>query len=1382
MRKVYMWEKVLGVFVLVLSLYSGIWAVEGVQETDLFSPAGIDNHEPTLDGGQIIRSRLVTIHSDQLCGVENALRTDSVSTASADTSFLYLNLFEDVYFKARINHLENTFSGGTSYAGHIENIPGSEIILVKTNDILSANINAGGRFYQVRPVSEGLHRVQEVDQTQFPQELPPVSPNIKKTGNRMETAMDSGIYIDILVVYTADARAGVGGTTAMENMIDLAVAETNTGYGNSGVSQRLRLVHTAEVAYSESGFNSSTTLSRLQKTSDGYMDDVHTLRDTYGADEVVLIVNSTSSCGIGYVMQFPTTAFAPYAFAVVSKNCATGYYSFAHELGHNMGCAHDRDNASVMGSYNYSYGYQAPDEAFRTILAYNCPGGCTRVNYWSNPDKQYGGQDMGVVSSDPEAADNRLALNNNLSTVRNFRQQASAPTITVTSPNGGETLTVGRSSNITWSTGGTVGNVKIKYYNENYVGGVTIVSSTANDGSYSWTVPNDVSTNCLVEISEASDGSPSDFSNAFFAIEADTPPDPTITIVSPNGGETLVVGSSHNIFWASSGTVGNVKIQYSTNNGSSWSTISSSTSNDGNYSWTVPNAVSSSCKVKISEASDGSPSDTSASTFSIVSASTATLTVTSPNGGESLAVGSSQAITWTSTGTVGNVKIQYSINNGSSWTTISSATTNDGTYSWTVPNAVSSSCKLKISEASDGSPSDTSNSTFSIVSATSPTITVTSPNSGESLEAGSSHSITWTSTGTVGKIKIKYSTDNGGSWSTIISSTSNDGLYSWTVPGENSSLCLVKVSEKDGSPSDTSNSTFSIVSASLSVTSPNGGENLEAGTSHAVTWTSTGTVGKVKIEYSTNNGSSWTTITSSTSNDGSYSWSIPELESSRCLLRISEASDGEPSAVSDSVFSIYSPEPPEIALNRTEYYFGAVIQGAATGFQSLRIDNVGGGTLNWTATPDANATWLACSPGSGANAGIVEISVSTAGLAAGEYSGTITVADTEAANSPQTVTVGLTVKPASQDHPPVGSFSTPEDGSTVSSSVPITGWVVDDVEVTNVKIYNGSDYVGDAVFVEGARPDIEQAYPGYPKNYQAGWGYMLLSYFLPNGGNGTYTLYAKAVDTAGHEVTLGSKTITVNNGDAVKPFGAIDSPSQGGTASGTNFTNSGWVLTAQPNKIPEDGSTIDVYVDSVKLGTANYNGYRGDIASFFPGYANSDGASAWFKFDTTAYANGIHSMYWIAADDAGNVDGIGSRFFIVQNTGADRAQDNAHDAHGKTSFVPLPLHFPGSAISVTTGYGKTDSPQTVYPGNGGVLNIEIRELERVVIRLGSGYQLRPLPIGSTFDPERGIFYWIPGPGFVGNYELLFVDKYRNNLKRVNIRILPRATRRVDPLF
>jgi hypothetical protein len=549
---------------------------------------------------------------------------------------------------------------------------------------------------------------------------------------------------------------------------------------------------------------------------------------------------------------------------------------------------------------------------------------------------------------------------------------------------------------------------------------------------------------------------------------------------------------------------------------------------------------------------------------------------------------------------------------------------------------------------------------------------------------------------------------------------------------------------------------------SIEVTLPAGGENWTVGSTQNITWTTSGSIGNVKIEL-LKGGNKILTILSTTSNDGSQGWTLPESLStgSDYQIKITDTSDESVSDTSQFfTITITSPLQPEISLDRTQLNAGAVISGAVTGSQTFSISNNGTGTLNWTIADDAE--WLSVSPTSGTNSGVVTVSIDASGLSAGTYNGTITIADPNAANSPQTVTVTLTVKHAAMDLPPLGTFETPIHGSTVRSSIPVTGWALDDVGVESVKIYRRQGgqlvYLGDAIFVEGARPDIEGAYPGYPLNYRAGWGYMMLTNFLPNSGNGTFTIHAVAADSSGQSVTLGTKTITCDNANAVKPFGAIDTPLPGSIASGSSYRNHGWVLTPLPNSIPTDGSTINVYVDGVDLGHPVYNIYRPDIAALFPGYANSDGAHAYFDMDTTAFSNGVHTIAWIAMDNAGNSDGIGSRYFTVQNSSA---RSMAHGAWGRDDFVWSP-DSNSEPIEIVKGYKRDVEPETIYPDKKGNILLEIKELQRIEIHFfHSTLNISPLPIGSTLDAKRGVFYWQPGPGFTGEYQFVFFIKQEN---------------------
>ena len=192
----------------------------------------------------------------------------------------------------------------------------------------------------------------------------------------------------------------------------------------------------------------------------------------------------------------------------------------------------------------------------------------------------------------------------------------------------------------------------------------------------------------------------------------------SITLTAPNGGENWHVGFYQDITWLTAGSVGKVKIEFSTDNGDTWMEIAGETDNDGSYRWLVPDAVSAQCLVRMSEAADGDPSDKSQAVFTINN--DPLIIVTSPNGGENWVVGSTHDITWLSGGEVGDVKIEYSTDDQATWTVIVEATGNDGSYAWTVPDAVSTTCWVRVSEAEDAFPGDTSDAAFTISAATTP--------------------------------------------------------------------------------------------------------------------------------------------------------------------------------------------------------------------------------------------------------------------------------------------------------------------------------------------------------------------------------------------------------------------------------------------------------------------------------------------------------------------------------------------------------------------------------------------------------------------------------------------------------------------------------------
>jgi hypothetical protein len=429
---------------------SAIAAPTDPVDEGLFSVVAAADKSSVADDPTAVRSRLVAVDFDRM-GV--ALRQ---AQGAADT--LTLNFFADAVYTAVLDRVEHNPSGGVSWVGHLEGVPLSQVVLVVRDGVMMGDVVAPGLFYQVRYVSDGVHAVCEMDQAALPLEAEPVSvaPPAGDPAQPVSLA-DDGSTIDVLVVYTDDVLAYYSNNTAaVEAMIDLAVSETNAGYANSGVTQRVNLVHTEMVSYDESGFDWGTTLTRFQYHGDGYFDTVTQpttgLRDTYCADESVLIVMNTGYCGIGYLMNSVGSWFADYAFAVVSRGCATGNYSFAHEMGHNMGARHDRYVDTANTPWSYSHGYVNVPDRWRTIMAYNeecdcsdeispCPPSeyrvtpgspsCTRLLYWSNPEKTYEGDPMGV----PNLSDNQQTLDNTALTVANFRTSCTEPvTPTLSAP------------------------------------------------------------------------------------------------------------------------------------------------------------------------------------------------------------------------------------------------------------------------------------------------------------------------------------------------------------------------------------------------------------------------------------------------------------------------------------------------------------------------------------------------------------------------------------------------------------------------------------------------------------------------------------------------------------------------------------------------------------------------------------------------------------------------------------------------------------------------------------------------------------------------------------------------------------------------------------
>jgi alpha-tubulin suppressor-like RCC1 family protein len=494
--------------------------------------------------------------------------------------------------------------------------------------------------------------------------------------------------------------------------------------------------------------------------------------------------------------------------------------------------------------------------------------------------------------------------------------------------------------------------------------------------------------------------------------------------------------------------------------------------------------------------------------------------------------------------------------------------------------------------------------------------------------------------------------------------------------------------------------------------------------------------------------------------------------------------------------------------------------------QAITIGSAGE-TTAWTASADQS--WVQLSATSGTGAGLLTVSIASPNTVLGTATATITITPVTAGLSPITVSVALSVRQTtSGTSMPIGQVDTPAQNATgLAGAIGFTGWAVDDIGVTSVKIYRGCVnaeacslvhgqnvvYIGDAIFVSGARPDVEAAFPTYPQAHRAGWGMQVLTNMLPRvgqtsyGGQGAFTFYVFATDEEGNVTLLGRSqvehfptSVTLDNESLTKPFGTLDTPGQGATVNGT-LANFGWVLTQDGNTlvdgtdvlVPVDGTTMTVYIDGAPVGTVAYNQCRGtsgnpvsagaycndDIASIFghltpqstfasrssnpTRFRNLDAGRAAigaFTFNTATLTNGMHSIAWGVTDSAGRTEGIGSRNFFVLNTGADAAvvpdETVPAQAQGRGAAT-IPVADAGEDARVTgrAGFSLLTPFTELVADDTGERFVRLDQNGRLELSLGTGVAAADLPPGSRLDAATGRFTWVPSVAHLGTYRLVF---------------------------
>jgi len=471
------------------------------------------------------------------------------------------------------------------------------------------------------------------------------------------------------------------------------------------------------------------------------------------------------------------------------------------------------------------------------------------------------------------------------------------PAIELTTPNGGEQLFNGNLYDITWVNTNLVADIDLSYSTDNGLSWTAIETVSKSLETYSWTVPDDISDECLVKVSS---GDVSDVSDAVFSMlsgndmimidfgdasTASAAPWNNLTSTT-GGGELTMLKNSRNLY---TGIGVNVYDSFTgINTGGT----------------TAPDAA---VEVPVTAAQDNYYGNVTE--WSGVIEPTGGMLFTGLNPDKTytfkifasrMSVSDNRETKYIFTGLVKDSVYLDAANNTANIAEFALQPAADGTIDLTVApgeNNTNSPYHFyylgslrMIYEFEDALPAS---------------LTVEAPNGNEVWVGGTTKTITWSSINVKEDISVSYSTDNGASWNAIATVASDQVSVDWTLPVLQSTECLVKVAA--GSAEDVSDALFTIQDPSLgsiTLVAPNGDENWLSGSDHMITWTSTALTEDIVIEFSSDNGSNWSDVATVAASDLSYDWTVPEVVSSECLVKITSGSFSD---VSLSTFNVIEP-------------------------------------------------------------------------------------------------------------------------------------------------------------------------------------------------------------------------------------------------------------------------------------------------------------------------------------------------------------------------------------------------------------------------------------------------------------------------------------------
>jgi hypothetical protein len=400
----------------------------------IFEPMRADQlQEQPLVGQEVVRYQPVRA------------RLDILQVLQPGDAFA-INPMPGIEWVGIVDRVERHSQHRFSIFAQLRNIPHGVFICAVEEDAMAATIHAPifDLNFGVRYWRDGLHLIRQIDERKLnpcgnrmipldkgkrdarrangndPLLIEPVElksgtlyEKLPPRGDFSPQACDAPVPVfDVMVVFTTRARDAAGGTNAIVAQINDAINQANQIYQNSQINARMRLVDISSTTYDETGRDFDDHLGAIDSSP-----SVAQRRNLVSADFVSFWVRDDELCGLAWCDSDDPDD----AFSVVDVDCATSGFSFTHEIGHNQGCDHNREDRSTFGfcaDWSYSYGWRFTgndNQQYRTIMAYATDpfANATRIMNFSNPDVFFMGRRTGVPIGQSGEAHNARTLNNN---------------------------------------------------------------------------------------------------------------------------------------------------------------------------------------------------------------------------------------------------------------------------------------------------------------------------------------------------------------------------------------------------------------------------------------------------------------------------------------------------------------------------------------------------------------------------------------------------------------------------------------------------------------------------------------------------------------------------------------------------------------------------------------------------------------------------------------------------------------------------------------------------------------------------------------------------------------------------------------------------------